>query len=99
METISYDNMKKEIENGHSLEKIGPLYRCNSFKNKECKKTSCYQHNGGPCYSTTDVSYALLDQYSRPILSDVYIDLLVSGVYKKAKLDREAIVRYSNGEE
>lgn len=94
METISYDNMKKEIESKHLLEKIGPLYRCNSFKNKECKKIACYQHNGGPCYSTTDASYALLDQYGRPILSDIYIESLISSMYKKQKLDREDIVMY-----
>lgn len=99
MEIISCDNMKMEIKSGQLLEKIGPLYRCNSFKNKECKKTACYQHNGGPCYSTTDESYALLDQYGMPILSDTCIGLLISGVYKKAKLDREAIVVSSNKEE
>lgn len=94
MEIISCDNMKMEIKSGQLLEKIGLLYRCNSFKNKECKKTACYQHNGGPCYSTTDESYALLDQYGMPILSDIYIESLISSMYKKQKLDREDIVMY-----
>lgn len=29
------------------------LYLCDPYKNKACRKTSCYG-NGGPCFMTTD---------------------------------------------
>jgi hypothetical protein len=54
---------------------------------------------GGPCYSTINVSHALLDEYGRPIPSDEYMEVLISSVYKKQKLDREDIVIDSNEEE
>jgi hypothetical protein len=41
----------------------------------------------------------LLDEYGKPIPSDIYMDILFSNPYKKQKLDREDIVMISNEEE
>ena len=75
-----------------------PAYRCDPSKAIGCAGTSCYLR-GGPCYSTINVSHALLDEYGKPILSDIYMDILLSEPYKKQKLDREDIVMISNEEE
>lgn len=75
-----------------------PAYRCDPSKAIGCPATSCYLR-GGPCYSTTNVLHALLDEYGEPIPSDIYMEELRSSVYKKQKFDREDIVMISNEEE
>ena len=75
-----------------------PAYRCDPSKAIGCAGTSCYLR-GGPCYSTINVSHALLDEYGKPILSDIYMETIISGAYRKQKLDREDIVMISNEEE
>lgn len=75
-----------------------PAYRCDPRKAIGCAGTSCYLR-GGPCYSTINVSHALLDEYGKPIPSDIYMETIISGTYKKQKLDREDIVTISNEEE
>jgi hypothetical protein len=75
-----------------------PAYRCDPSKAIGCPGTSCYLR-GGPCYSTINVSDALLDEYGKPILSDIYMDILLSKPYKKQKFDREDIIMDSNEEE
>lgn len=75
-----------------------PAYRCDPRKAIGCPGTSCYLR-GGPCYSTINVSHALLDEYGKPIPSDIYMEILFSNPYKKQKLDREDIVMISNEEE
>lgn len=85
------------ISNGIKVSRP-PAYRCDPSKAIGCPGTSCYLR-GGPCYSTINISHALLDEYGKPILSDIYIDMLLSNPYKKQKLDREDIVIDSNEEE
>lgn len=75
-----------------------PTYRCDPSKAIGCHGTSCYLR-GGPCYSTINVSHALLDEYGKPIPSDIYMETMISGTYKKQKLDRKDIVTISNEEE
>lgn len=41
------------------------IYRCNSDKNKECRKSFCYI-NGGPCISTTDPKKAIRNSDGTP---------------------------------
>lgn len=75
-----------------------PAYRCDPRKAIGCPGTSCYLR-GGPCYSTINVSHALLDEYGKPIPSDIYMETIISGAYRKQKLDREDIVMIPNEEE
>lgn len=97
METILQNSVRRNV-------KSGPLYRCDprkAIKNglmlPGCA-AACHLR-GGPCYSTINVSHALLDEYGRPIPSDDYMELLCSSVYNKQKFNREDIVMDSNEEE
>lgn len=51
-----------------------PTYRCDPGKALGCAGTSCYLR-GGPCCSTSKISYALLDEYGKPIPSDEYMKM------------------------
>lgn len=54
--------MKLEInQSGKQFEVSKPLYICDPYKNKSCKKTACYI-NGGECYRTYFKEYAKEDK-------------------------------------
>ena len=44
------------------------VYICDRKKNENCTKTSCID-NDGPCYSTSQPEYAVLDENGKPVLS------------------------------
>ena len=45
------------------------LYKCDPYKNAECKKTGCYIH-GGMCDGTTEKQYARTDENGAPVTNE-----------------------------